>query len=173
MAEHRHVPARIGVEDVVRLETRTGRLRGLDYRQGGAACRDSAITCAAWGHDRLLDADATDAVRERLLVALADVHNLAAWTCFDTGLDEVAAWHWDRALELAAEAGHQDLEANIHYRAGRMRLHRGRCREALEMFERGLARPAGRGRGGRSRCCTPTRRGRTRGWGTSGRRCGC
>ncbi|WP_077011677.1 hypothetical protein [Saccharothrix sp. ALI-22-I] len=144
MAEHPHVPARIGVEDVVRLEAETERLRGLDYRQGGAACRASAVVCAAW-HDRLLDADATDAVRERLLVALADVHNLAAWTCFDTGLEEAAARHWDRALELAVEAGHHDLEANIHYRAGRMRLHRGRCREALEMFERGLvaARRAG------------------------------
>lgn len=137
MAEHRHVPARIGVEDVVRLEVETGRLRGLDYRQGGGACRDSAIVSAAW-HDRYLGLAATAAVRRRLLVALADVHNLAAWTCFDTGLEETATRHWDRALELAAAAGHRDLEANIHYRVGRMRLHAGNRREALELFERGL-----------------------------------
>jgi tetratricopeptide (TPR) repeat protein len=144
MAEHRQVPARIGVEDVARLEAETGRLRGLDYRQGGGACRGSAIVSAAW-HDRYLDATATDAVRRRLLVALADVHNLAAWTCFDTGLEETAAGHWDRALALAVAAGHRDLEANIHYRVGRMRLHRGSRREALELFERGLvaARRAG------------------------------
>ncbi|MFD1146548.1 hypothetical protein [Saccharothrix hoggarensis] len=138
MAGNPQVPARVGVDDVVRLEAEVERLRGLDYRQGGGACRDSAIACAA-RHDPLLDADATDAVRARLLVALADLHNVTGWTCFDTGLDDAASRHWDRALELAAEAGHHDLVANIRYRVGRMRLHRGRCREALEVFAHGLA----------------------------------
>jgi tetratricopeptide (TPR) repeat protein len=147
MAEPRHVPAHIGVEDVERLEAETERLRGVDYREGGGACRDSVIDCAA-RHDRFLDADATGAVRERLLVALADLHNLAAWTCFDTGREAAAARHWDRALAMACEVGHHDLEANIHYRVGRMRLHGGRRREALEAFAAGLvaARRAGSSR---------------------------
>ncbi|MFI9812881.1 tetratricopeptide repeat protein [Saccharothrix variisporea] len=137
MVEQRHVPARIGVRDVVRLEEETDRLRGMDYRLGGGASRDSAIVTAAWS-DQLLRAKSTAAVRTRLLVALADLHNLAGWTCFDTGLDQAAARHWDRALVLAAEAGHDELVANIHYRAGRMRLHNARRREALEIFELGV-----------------------------------
>lgn len=138
MAEHQHLPSRIGVEDVARLEQETERLRGADYRRGGGVCRDSVMVTAAW-HDQLLAVEASTAVRTRLLAALADAHNLAAWTCFDTGLEEAATRHWDRALDLAEEAGHQDLVANIHYRVGRLRLHHGRCREALELFDLGLA----------------------------------
>ncbi|MEJ2853862.1 MULTISPECIES: hypothetical protein [unclassified Saccharothrix] len=137
MVEQQRVPARIGARDVVRLEEETERLRGMDYRLGGGACRDAAIVTAAWS-DQLLRAKATAAVRTRLLVALGDLHNLAGWTCFDTGLDQAAARHWDRALELAAEAGHDELVANIHYRSGRMRLHNARRRDALEVFELGV-----------------------------------
>ncbi|MEU4448744.1 tetratricopeptide repeat protein [Actinosynnema sp. NPDC050801] len=138
MAEPQHVPARIGVEDVERLEAETERLREVDYRRGGGACRD-AVVASATRSDRLLDAEVAGAVRRRLLVALADLRNLAGWTCFDTGRDDAATRHWDRALDLAAEAGHHDLEANIHYRVGRLRLHRGERREALEVFSSGLA----------------------------------
>ncbi len=144
MAEPQHVPGRIGVEDVECLEAETERLRGMDYRRGGGACRDSVIRYAA-RHERFLDAGVRGPVRRRLLVALADLHNLAAWTCFDTGREVAAARHWDRALGMAAEAGHRDLEANIHYRVGRMRLHGGKRRAALEAFASGLvaARRAG------------------------------
>ncbi|MCC8251459.1 tetratricopeptide repeat protein [Saccharothrix luteola] len=144
MAEPQHVPARIGIEDVERLAAETERLRDVDYRRGGGACRDSAVECAT-RHDLLLDVAASGAVRERLLVALADLHNLAAWTCFDTGFEVAASRHWDRALGMAVEAGRHDLAANVHYRVGRMRLHGGRRREALKAFASGLhaARRAG------------------------------
>ncbi|MCE6999179.1 hypothetical protein LZG04_30890 [Saccharothrix sp. S26] len=144
MAEPQHVPARIGVDDVERLEAETERLRGVDYREGGGACRDAVVACAA-RHTALLDAQATTPVRKRLLVALADLHNLAGWTCFDTGREAAASWHWGRALDLACAVGHHDLEANIHYRVGRMRLHGGDRRAALEAFGLGLvaARRAG------------------------------
>ncbi|WP_367129629.1 tetratricopeptide repeat protein [Saccharothrix sp. HUAS TT1] len=138
MAEPQHIPTHIGVDDVARLEAETERLRGLDYREGGGASRDAAVACAV-RHDRFPEAEVAEAVRGRLLVALADAHNLAGWTCFDTGWAEAASRHWDRALALAVEAGHRDLEANVHYRVGRLRLHRCRWREALERFTRGLA----------------------------------
>ncbi|WP_433271987.1 tetratricopeptide repeat protein [Actinosynnema sp. CS-041913] len=137
MAERRSVPARIGMGDVERLEAETERLRGLDYRQGGGVCRDAVIVTAAW-NDQLLRSTSTEIVRTRLHVALADVHNLAGWTCFDTGLEQAATRHWDQALVLAAEVGHQALIANIHYRSGRLRLHNGRRREALEVFDRAV-----------------------------------
>ncbi|MBP2335361.1 tetratricopeptide (TPR) repeat protein [Saccharothrix coeruleofusca] len=132
------VPERVGFEDVARIEEGTAVLRQEDYRAGGGACRDAAVASAQW-HDRLLDARATHAVRVRLLVALADAHNLAAWTCFDTGVNQAAGRHWARALELATEAGHDDLAANIHYRTGRLHLHRGACDDALLEFDRGAA----------------------------------
>lgn len=143
------VPERVGFDDVARVEEETAVLRREDYRRGGGACRDAVVVSAQW-HDRLLAAQATDAVRVRLLVALADAHNLAAWTCFDTGARQAAGRHWSRALELATEAGHDDLVANIHYRAGRLHLHRGACDDALAEFDRGAA-SAGRAGSAHSR----------------------
>ncbi|GAA3458295.1 hypothetical protein GCM10018963_03080 [Saccharothrix longispora] len=126
------------------VEEETGRLRALDYERGGGACRDEAVRAVARG-ERLLCAQATGVVLRRLLVALADLHNLAAWTCFDTGVDHTALRHWRRAGELAARAGNQDLVANVHYRTGRLRLHRGAPAAALSCFEQGVvaARQAG------------------------------
>ncbi|HEV3360648.1 MAG TPA: hypothetical protein VG247_27865 [Pseudonocardiaceae bacterium] len=50
-------------------------------------------------------------VRTALRVALADLHNLAGWTCFDSGRPGVAHTHFRAALDLAREAGHDALVA--------------------------------------------------------------
>ncbi|QFZ18128.1 hypothetical protein [Saccharothrix syringae] len=144
MADRGQYPARIGAADVAELEERTRGLRARDYRGGGGTCRGAAIAAAAAG-ERLLGATASPRVRRRLLVALADLHNLAAWTCFDTGLDGPAVRHWTRAEELAASADSPELVANIHYRVGRLHLHRGDPVAALGCFGQGLvaARRAG------------------------------
>ncbi|MGM1064857.1 tetratricopeptide repeat protein [Saccharothrix sp. Mg75] len=137
MAE-RGVPGRIGLADVARLEAEVHQLRDLDYRFGGGVCRDAALVRAA-NNDQLLEAHCTALVRTQLLASLGDLHNLAAWMCFDTGLTRAARLHWRVALEFARDAGHQDLAANVHYRLGRVHLHLGEHREALGRFALGLA----------------------------------
>jgi hypothetical protein len=72
-----------------------------------------------------------------MIVAQADLCNLAGWIAFDTGRSGAARVHFGRALDLARLAGRADLVANIHYRMGRIELHHGATQDALLRFQAG------------------------------------
>ncbi|MFO7192455.1 MULTISPECIES: helix-turn-helix transcriptional regulator [Thermocrispum] len=129
-------PNRIGMADVRQVEAATRALRALDYQYGGGFCRDAVIAQLGWGQ-QMLNASATEQVKSRLYVALADLHNLAGWTSFDTGLVDSARSHFAKALELAKEGGSHQLVANILYRMGRVYLHYESPDDALKMFQLG------------------------------------
>jgi transcriptional regulator with XRE-family HTH domain len=129
-------PGRIGMTDVRQVEAATRALRALDYQYGGGFCRDAVVAQLSWGQ-QLLDANATDQVRDRLFVAIADLHNLAGWTSFDSGLNEAARTHFARALELAKAGRSEELVANILYRMGRVYLHQEAPNDALKLFQLG------------------------------------
>lgn len=129
-------PGRIGLTDVRQVEAATRALRALDYQYGGGFCRDAVVAQLSWGQ-QLLDANATDQVRDRLFVALADLHNLAGWTSFDSGLVDAARNHFAHALELAKFGKSDPLVANILYRMGRVYLHQDAPNDALKLFQLG------------------------------------
>jgi hypothetical protein len=129
-------PGHIGVSDVERIEDATRAFRALDYRYGGGACHDAVVGYLPWGL-RMLSADATGLVMDRLCVAVADLHNLAGWTSFDTGQARVAGIYFGRALELAEQGHHDALVANIAYRMGRVHLHHNAPDRALAEFQLG------------------------------------
>lgn len=126
-------PTRVGRSDVALIEAATTAFRTLDYQYGGGSCREAVLAQLNWGQ-RLLGAEGTESVRARLFAALADLHNLAGWLCFDTGLTGSARDHFDRALELAKLADNNALVANILYRMGRVYLHHRAPAEALTLF---------------------------------------
>jgi transcriptional regulator with XRE-family HTH domain len=129
-------PGRIGMTDVRQVEAATRALRALDYQYGGGFCRDAVVAQLSWGQ-QMLTATGTDQVKDRLYVALADLHNLAGWTSFDSGLTDAARNHFARGLELARQ-GHSDpLVANILYRMGRVYLHQNAPNDALKLFQLG------------------------------------
>ena len=130
--------ARIGVVDVEQLEAQTRSLRSVDYQYGGGACRDAVVVRIYWAQ-QLLNAEATDPVRARLRSAVADLHNLAGWTSFDSGQVGAAYHHFDRALEFARHD--EELTTNIVYRRGRVHLHHGAPGDALAYFQRGALSP--------------------------------
>jgi transcriptional regulator with XRE-family HTH domain len=130
------VPDRIGMSDVEQVESITGVIRALDYRYGGGACRDAVVAQVAWAQ-QLLAARYAEEVRNRLHLALADLHNMAGWTSFDVGLFSPARRHFARALEQARAADDASLVANVLYRMGRLHLHRGMLKEALRFFQLG------------------------------------
>ncbi|QFZ16090.1 XRE family transcriptional regulator [Saccharothrix syringae] len=129
-------PGRIGMTDVRQVEAATRALRTLDYQYGGGSCRDAVVAQLSWGQ-QMLGANATDLVRERLYVALADLHNLAGWTSFDTGLYDSARNHFGQALGLAKQGKKEELVANILYRMGRVYLHQNAPDDALKVFHLG------------------------------------
>ena len=129
-------PTRIGMTDVQQVQAATKALRDLDYRYGGGTCRDAVVAQLSWAQ-QLLEADAKDHVRQELLVSLADMHSLAGWTSFDTGLLDPARGHFGKALEYAKQAGDNSLAANVLYRMGRVYLHHQQPNEALKFFQLG------------------------------------
>lgn len=129
-------PGRIGMTDVRQVEAATRALRSLDYQYGGGFCRDAVVAQLSWGQ-QMLSASGADVVKQRLHVALADLHNLAGWTSFDIGLIDSARNHFGRALELAKAGNSNQLVANILYRMGRVYLHKESPDDALKMFQLG------------------------------------
>jgi hypothetical protein len=130
------VPQRVTVRDVDEIEGITLALRSLDSGHGGGACREAVVAQSRWVR-QLLHADATDDVRRRLVLASADLDNLAGWTSFDVGLHSCARGYFARALTQARRGGNASLVANVLYRAGRLHLHQGLAREALRFFQLG------------------------------------
>jgi transcriptional regulator with XRE-family HTH domain len=129
-------PGRIGMTDVRQVEAATRALRSLDYQYGGGFCRDAVVAQLSWGQ-QMLNSSGADVVKQRLHVALADLHNLAGWTSFDVGLIDSARNHFGRALELAKAGESDELVANILYRMGRVYLHKEAPDDALKMFQLG------------------------------------
>ncbi|GAB3286360.1 helix-turn-helix domain-containing protein [Parasphingorhabdus pacifica] len=129
-------PVRIGMTDVQQIQAATKALRDLDYRYGGGTCRDAVVAQLSWAQ-QLLDAGASEQVKRKLFVSLADMHSLAGWTSFDTGLLDPARGHFGKALEFAKQAEDDSLVASVLYRMGRVYLHYQEPNEALKLFQLG------------------------------------
>ncbi|MGW4061815.1 hypothetical protein ACWEGE_26305 [Amycolatopsis sp. NPDC004747] len=127
---------RVGLADVRQLEDSVAELRALDYRYGGGSCR-AAVESRLPAAVALLDGATKTVVLARLYTAVADLYNLAGWTNFDQDRPAAALVAFARALELAVEAGNDDLQANIRYRVGRLHLHYGAVDAALLEFAQG------------------------------------
>lgn len=130
------IPNRLAMADISWIEAMTRDLRAVDHQYGGGACYDAVVALLSWSR-RLLGVEAVDGVSERLHVAVADLHNLAGWTAFDTNRLNAASTHLDRARTLARHGRDDDLIANISYRQGRIHLHHGNPQQALVDFELG------------------------------------
>jgi transcriptional regulator with XRE-family HTH domain len=126
-------PGRIGMTDVRQVEAATRSLRSLGYQYENRFCQDAVAAQLSWGQ-QMLNASCTEAVRRRLNVALADLHNLAGWTSFKVGLIDSARNHFRRALELAKSGDGDEVVANILYHIGHVYLHEGALDDALKMF---------------------------------------
>ena len=85
----------------------------------------------------MLAGSASGVVMDRLRVAVADLHNLAAWTSFDIGQVRGAQIYFGRALKLAKQSDNDALVANIRYRMGRVDLHHNAPEKALAEFQVG------------------------------------
>src|ERR1043165_9193050 len=94
------VTGHVGVTDVERVEAGTAGYRAMDYRLGGRSCRQAVLEHVA-GIRPLPGAPAPARTPPRLYTAVGDAHNLAGWTCFDTGQVGAAHAQFRQALQLA------------------------------------------------------------------------
>ncbi|WJK34686.1 carph-isopro domain-containing protein [Solwaraspora sp. WMMA2065] len=98
---------------VEQIEASVPRLQLLDDERGGAAglgyvgaqVRAVLLVLRDGGH--------TDATSRRLLVALADLAQLAGWKAFDAGQQGLAQRYYFTGLRAAHDAGYRSMEAHI------------------------------------------------------------
>lgn len=135
---------RIGEADVTAIEQATAVLRSADFSRGGASCRAMAVTKLR-SVLALHDATCSAAVRERLLLATADLGMVAAWTSYDAERHNDARRLWMIALSLAHQAEHPrapDLTADLLLDVAHQALHLRRPREALDLVQLGYGTAA-------------------------------
>ncbi len=126
------VPARIGRADVEAIRDLTTAVRVAARTVGGQA--GPACSLADWA-DRCLTAEASDAARQALLSALADLHVIAAWCCHDSYAPVPAHQHFTQAVTLATEAG-DSYQASYALRyAAMMLIHRDQPNNALKLTQ--------------------------------------
>ncbi|MER5261821.1 tetratricopeptide repeat protein [Actinosynnema sp. NPDC002837] len=109
-----------------------GRLRAHDHRHGGGRCVDEAVGRLPAALS-LLERTVTARIGHSLRTAVADLHNVAGWACFDTGRTGEALRHLRTALTVAS--GDEALVSNIRYRLGRVHLHHDAPRSAMSEFQ--------------------------------------
>ena len=118
--------------DPSEVHARTRALRALDQQYGGIACHASVLKHLALVEPFIVVGD------EDMWTAVAEVHELAGWTAFDSGVPGTALPHFERALTLARQAENESLIASVLTRAGRMFLHHNAPQEALKAFQLGF-----------------------------------
>lgn len=126
------LPSRLGASDVDVIVDLTARFRTLDRAFGGSP---AMVSEAAKHGERLLAVPATESVRQRLLVALADLRSLAGWAAFDQRADDLARAHFTRGAELAKAGNDDRLMAAVLFNAGRLDQQRGAPNDALKLFQ--------------------------------------
>ncbi|WP_086668428.1 hypothetical protein [Lentzea kentuckyensis] len=114
------------------VHARTQALRALDRQYGGIACHASVLEHLAHVEPFIVVGDAD------VWTAVAEVHELAGWTAFDSGMPGTALPHFERALTLARQAENESLIATVLTRAGRMFLHHNAPDDALKAFQLGF-----------------------------------
>jgi transcriptional regulator with XRE-family HTH domain len=128
------LPARIGMTDVAVIRDYTGHLRILARTYGGQGA--PAVALAQWA-DQWLTVDASDATRQGLRAALADLHAVVAWCCHDSGAVARSHHHFARSVQLAIDAGDSYRAAYALRHAGMMLVERSEPNDALKLTQLG------------------------------------
>ena len=129
------LPRRIGASDVARIEAMTETFRDWDHRWGGGYSRTAVNSQLGWvlaiSKQAVIP---TETVRRRLLVATADLANVAAFSHYDTEQHGAARRLWMVTLDAAREGHNPDLAGHALRYLAHQALHLGRPDEALRLL---------------------------------------
>lgn len=131
------LPSRVGATDVAVIRGYTDHLRTQARSYGGQAGVGHAL--AGWA-DQWLAADASDTTRRALQGELSELHTVAGYCCYDSGLVEAAYHHFSRGVELATEAGDGYRAANALRHAAEMVNDRCDPNDGLKLVQLGQLR---------------------------------
>lgn len=128
------VPRRVGAADVARIEAATSAFRDWDNRWGGGLSRAAVVAQLQWVAMAASRSVCTSqAVRSRLLTALADLAGVAAFLSYDMNHHAHARALWMLGLDAASEAGNVDLVGTTLRQLAHQCLHLDRPDDALRL----------------------------------------
>ena len=128
-------PRRIGLADVERIEATTAAFRDWDNRWGGGLSREAVLGQLRWVIATSRSAVCHEGtVRSRLLSAVADLANVAAFMSYDVERQEDARRLWLVRLQAAREAGDAGLAGSTLRQLTHQALHLNRPDEALRFL---------------------------------------
>jgi hypothetical protein len=137
-------PRRIGAADVKTIEETTEAFRSFDYRSGGGLSRAAAVAQLDFVL-KLGEAQCSEKIRARLLLATSDLAALAGWMTYDVEQHDAARRLWMIGLRTARRSEHPastDMVMLLHWRMAHQALHLDRPKEALRMAQLGAATAA-------------------------------
>ena len=126
------LPSQLGMTDVVEIKNTTEQLRSAARARGGQA---RAVSAAAIEYGRLTQVPAAEPVAARLGSVLADLHTLAGWCCYDSGLDRRARWHYRQAIDHATAAPDDYRLADVLQYVGILERAAGHPNEAVKFYQ--------------------------------------
>jgi hypothetical protein len=130
------LPTRLSQTDVKAMQRLTRALEAEAQCYGGGV---SVISPVAQRAERLLKIPTSDAVIVSLSTAIADLHNVAAWSAFDSYVDDTARYHFTRAMSLG-NAGDGFQYAKAAYLAGVSTAERGHFNDGIKLMQLGQLR---------------------------------
>ena len=126
------LPSRLGMTDVAEIAEQTEWLRTAARATGGQARNAVAVAAHFRQHTQV---PATEAVAKSLGSELAELHELAGWCCFDSGLYRHAIWHYRAAVDLAHRVGDDYRVASALRYAGLVEQWSGQLNDAMKYYQ--------------------------------------
>ena len=126
------LPSQLGMTDVVEIKNTTEQLRSAARARGGQA---RAVSAAAIEYGRLTQVPAAEPVAARLGSVLADLHTLAGWCCYDSGLSRRARWHYRQAIDHATAADDDYRLVDVLQYVGILERAAGHPNEAVKFYQ--------------------------------------
>jgi DNA-binding XRE family transcriptional regulator len=121
--------------DLSRLRGMRQHLKDIDNGHGGGA----ALPLAGWylRHEiiPLLNGRGGEPAARSLIDVVAEVQQDVGWMAYDAQKQDLAAWHFKRALRLAHAAGNRLLSGRILAAMSHQAIHLGRLRQAIDFAQ--------------------------------------
>jgi hypothetical protein len=127
-------PAQIGASEIDQVRTMTRQLRALDQQFGGGAALDAVNGYLPYARG-LLTARCTEATRNALRLALADLYSLAGWALHDMNRHTAAKRTLLQGLVLARAAGEETMAAALLHGMGKISQNQELPEDALQFFQ--------------------------------------
>lgn len=127
-------PSRVGATEVQQVDHAISVFGDWQDLYGGGVCEDAIAGQVRWAA-ALLNASATDKVKNDLYRSVGFLVDVAGWGAFDAGHHDTARSYFQLALHCAEQANDWGLRANVLSDMARQAIYIGRPDDGLSLIE--------------------------------------